>query len=116
MPFGSRRTEDDEPLFASVSYRNSRQRLSTRSIRRIVKVALRQCGLDSARLSAHSLRHTAVTLSLQGGASPQEAQAMARHSSIETTMIYAHNIDRIAHAPERRIAALLKGHGVGKAK
>jgi hypothetical protein len=32
---------------------------------------------------------------------------MARHANVNTTMIYAHNIDRIAKAPERKIAAML---------
>ena len=64
--------------------------------------------LDSSRLTAHSLRHTAVTLALMGGATIQEARLLARHSSINTTLIYAHNINRVAQAPERKIDALLK--------
>ena len=65
--------------------------------------------LVNGRLTAHSLRHTASTLSLQGGATIQEAQALGRHASIDTTMLYAHNIERIAQAPERKIAELLAG-------
>jgi len=95
------------PLFASLSDRNKDKGLTTRTLRRIVKENLRGIGLDSGRLTAHSLRHTAITLSLQAGATIQEAQALARHSNINTTMIYAHNIDRIAHAPERKIDTLL---------
>ena len=38
-----------------------------------VKNLLREIGLDSTRLNAHSLRHTAITLSLQGGTIIQEA-------------------------------------------
>lgn len=53
------------------------------------------------------MRHTAVTLALLGGATPQEAQAMARHSSITTTMIYAQNLDRISHATELKVEAAL---------
>jgi len=99
---------DSAPLFASCSDRNNGERLTTRSISRIVKEALKRVGLDSDRLTAHSLRHTAVTLSLLAGATIQEAQQLARHSSVNTTMIYAHNIDRIARAPERRIDELLE--------
>lgn len=68
-------------------------------------------GLVSGRLSPHSLRHTAVTLALQAGASLQETQAMARHQSITTTMIYAHTLHRLAQAPERKIYSLLAGTG-----
>jgi len=101
------KTETTDPLFASHSDRNADGRLTTRSISRIVKEALREAGLDSDRLTAHSLRHTAVTFSLLAGASIQEAQSMARHRNVNTTLIYAHNIDRIKKAPERKIDALL---------
>lgn len=104
------RTPESAPLFASESDRNSGGRLTTRSISRIAKNALIAAGYDSDRLTAHSMRHTAVTLSLLAGATVQEAQQLARHSSINTTMIYAHNIDRIAKAPERRIDTLLAGN------
>lgn len=102
--------KEEEPLFISHSNRNTGGRLTTRSISRIVKDNLRLAGIDSTRITAHSLRHTAVTLSLLGGASIQEAQSMARHKNINTTLIYAHNINRIQHAPERKIDSLLAGY------
>ncbi len=101
------KADPKSPLFISHSDRNNGGRLTTRSISRIVKEALREAGIDSDRLTAHSLRHTAVTLSLLGGATIQEAQSMARHKNINTTLIYAHNINRIKQAPERKIDALL---------
>lgn len=100
--------KDKDPLFSSLSDRNKDKRLTTRSISRIIKTQLKLIGLDSNRLTAHSLRHTAVTLSLLGGASIQEAQALARHANINTTLIYAHNIDRIGRAPERKVDLILK--------
>ena len=51
-------------------------------------------GYDSDRITAHSLRHTSVTLLLEAGATLQEAQHHARHADPATTGIYAHNIDR----------------------
>lgn len=98
---------DEAPLFASHSDRNDGQRMTTRSISRVVKESLRAIGLDSRRLSAHSLRHTAITFALQGGATVQEAQALARHRSISTTLIYSHNLDRVEHAAERKIDAVI---------
>jgi integrase/recombinase XerD len=97
----------ESPLFTSNSDRNTGGRLTTRSIRRIAKEALKLAGMDSDRITTHSLRHTAVTLSLLGGATIQEAQTMARHKNINTTLIYAHNINRIKQAPERKIDILL---------
>ena len=101
------KTQETAPLFASHSDRNNGERLTTRSISRIAKEALKAAGYNNSRLTAHSMRHTAVTLSLLGGATIQEAQALARHQNINTTLIYAHNISRIANAPERKVDALL---------
>jgi integrase/recombinase XerC/integrase/recombinase XerD len=100
--------EDSSPLFVSHSDRNRDERLTTRTLSRIAKATLRGIGLNSGRLTAHSLRHTAITLSLQAGATIQEAQALGRHANINTTLVYAHNINRIAHAPERKIEELLR--------
>lgn len=97
------RLSKEAPLFASVSDRNYGQPLTTRSISRIVKRAFRRVGLDSERLTAHSLRHTAITLAVLGGASLQQAQAMARHSDSKTTLVYYHNLDRVKAGAERYI-------------
>ncbi len=93
----------NDPMFSSHSNRNNGTALTTRSIRRIIKNILRSIDIDSDRLSAHSLRHTAVTLSIKGGATLQQAQAMARHSDPKTTMVYFHNLDRINSGAERFI-------------
>lgn len=82
-----------EPLFTSTSNHNVDGRMTTRSIRRIVKTAFVSAGYDSPRLTAHSTRHTAATLSLLNGASLQQTQELLRHRNIGTTEIYAHNID-----------------------
>lgn len=103
----ARKSLGDDPLFASLSTRNPGARLATRTIRGLVKHYLRKCNLESERLSAHSFRHTAITLALKAGASIQEAQALARHSQITTTMVYAQNLNRIGSAAERKIASLL---------
>lgn len=103
------RVATDAPLFAATGNRNRGGRMTTRSISRIAKRAMAEQGMDSPRLTAHSLRHTAVTLSLMGGATVQQAQAMARHASIETTMIYAHNLDRLEARAETAVDAVIDG-------
>lgn len=105
-----RSAKTGEPLFSSLSHRNGGKRLTTRTVRRVIKQRLRTIGIESDRLTAHSLRHTAITLSLKAGATIQEAQALARHTNINTTLIYAQNIDRIKQAPERKIDALISGN------
>jgi len=101
------KTADSDPLFISLSNNSRGNRITTRSISGIVKDRLIKAGYDSDRLTAHSLRHTAVTLSLLGGNSLQEVQQFARHSNISTTQIYAHNLDRLANQCENTIASAI---------
>lgn len=92
-----------DPLFAGTSNRAKDQRITEPSISRIIKTALRAAGYDSDRITAHSLRHTGITLLLQSGATLQEAQAFARHADPKTTEIYAHNLDRAKDKSEQAI-------------
>lgn len=101
--------DETAPLFAAVGNRNRGGRLTTHTISAIVKDALRAAGYNSPRLTAHSLRHTAVTLALLGGATLQEASAFARHSNIATTQIYAHNLDAAANPCAGNVAAAVFG-------
>lgn len=94
----------DEPLFASLSNNSAGQRLSTRSVSGMVKKAFQSAGFNSDKLTAHSTRHTAVTLALLGGQSLQDVQQFARHANITTTQIYAHNLDRAKNKCEATIA------------
>lgn len=87
-------TDETEPLFTSLSNNNRGKRLTTRSVSGIVKDRLKNAGYNSTRLTAHSLRHTAVTLSLLSGKDLSEVQQFARHANITTTMIYNHALDK----------------------
>lgn len=92
-----------DPLFTSTSNRAKGARLTVPSISRIVKNILVASGYDSSRITAHSLRHTSVTLALEAGLTLQQAQAHARHASPATTEIYAHNIDQEKEQPEMAV-------------
>ncbi len=94
-----------EPLFVKVDRRNRKGdlRLSTRHIRRRITYYLKKAGVKTPKTSAHSLRHSFVTLAIEGGASLLEAQAAARHRSIQTTMIYFHEHGRLSNPVEDRI-------------
>ena len=100
---------ENEPLFASVSRRNFGDRMTTRSISRICKGAMIQAGYVSKRWTAHSLRHSAVTLALMAGISIQEVSQFARHSNISVTMIYAHDVERLKSKCESTISNMLFG-------
>ena len=95
------------PMFVSYSRNSYGKRLTSRSISRIVKAALVSAGLDPPRLTAHSLRHTAVTLALQGGATLQEVQQFARHRMMETTLRYAHNLKQSNNPCSRLVMKLI---------
>lgn len=98
------RKKGQKALFTSLSNNNKGGRLTARSISGIVKQRLVSAGYDSERLTAHSLRHTAVTLSLIGGLPLDEVQQFARHHNIATTQIYAHNLERLKNRSEETIA------------
>lgn len=86
-------TSGSDPLFTSLSNNSKGKRMTTRSISGIAKAAMIEAGYNSDRLTAHSLRHSAITIALLNGATVQEAQQFARHRSINTTMIYSHNLE-----------------------
>ena len=93
-----------QPLFTSNANRNTGDRLTTRSIRRIVKTRFLDVGLSSDRITAHSLRHTAGTLNLLNGGSLEETRQLLDHSNINTTLIYSHALERANNNSETRIA------------
>ena len=105
----NRQTDDSQPLFASEANRNKGDRMTTRSISRIVKDNLISAGFNSDRLTAHSLRHTAATLNLLNGGTIEETQQLLRHTSINTTMIYSHHLDRMKNNSEDRVAKAIFG-------
>ena len=101
-----------DALFSSLSNNSRGQRLTPKSISTIAKNIFISAGYNSDRITAHSLRHTAVTLSLMGGLPIDEVQQFARHKNISTTQIYAHNLDRMNNRSENTIAnSVFRGKG-----
>lgn len=87
----------NEPLFTSTSNNSKGDRLTTRTISFIAKEGLKAVGLSERSFTAHSLRHTAIVSARRAGATPEQAQALGRHSSPVTTQIY----DEIFREEER---------------
>lgn len=100
----ARGAETSEPLFTGTSNNGRGQRLTTRTVSSIAKKALQAAGYDSERLTAHSLRHTAATMALRNGAELTQVQQLLRHSNINTTMIYVHELEREANNCEQLVA------------
>lgn len=98
-----------EPLFASIANRNEGGRMTTRSISRIAKENMIEADLNSDRLTAHSLRHTAATLNLLNGGTPEETMQLLRHANLNTTLIYSHALERANNRSEARITKAIFG-------
>lgn len=100
---------DDEPLFVSCSRRNKGARLTTQTISQVCKRSMVAAGYNSKRLTAHSLRHSSITIALLQGMSLDDVSAFARHSSIAVTMVYNHSVQRMKSRCESLIASAIFG-------
>ncbi|ASV73342.1 Tyrosine recombinase XerC [Thermogutta terrifontis] len=81
----SLRDQPDRPLFVN----RFGQRLTTRSVARMLEKYLRQTGLDR-RTTPHTLRHSFATHLLNAGADIRSVQELLGHKSLVTTQIYTH--------------------------
>lgn len=87
-----------EPLFVSESNNSKGERLSTRTISKIVKENLKSIGINERAFTAHSLRHTTAINILKAGGTLEMAQMTLRHSNPATTQIYTSTLNE-----ERRL-------------
>ncbi len=97
-----RKIKPSNYVFVSFSNNNKGGQLSRRGIREICDRYLIATNLKhnpGRTLSAHSLRHTAGTLSLRTGSSLRQVQDLLGHADPRTTSIYAHVGDRWEHNP-----------------
>lgn len=99
----------DAPLFACSSNNNKGGRLTTVSVSSIAKKAMVSAGFASERLTAHSLRHSAITNAILAGNSLQDTQSFARHANIATTMIYNHSVERMKNQCAESVASAIFG-------
>jgi site-specific recombinase XerD len=98
------------PLFIAVGNRAKNKRISRRGIRLIIDYYLTQSSLKYTPgrvISAHSLRHTAGTLSLHSGADLRQVQDLLGHADPRTTTVYAHVADRWENNPALKIGIKL---------
>ena len=101
-----RKINSNDYVFVSFSNNSKGKQLSRRGIRAIIDRYLEATELKHTpgrTLSAHSLRHTAGTLSMRAGADLRQVQDLLGHADPRTTSIYAHVGDRWEHNPGANI-------------
>ena len=75
-------------VFPSLGFRTMGHKMSGKGINDVIVRLGKAIGLN---ISAHFLRHTAITLALELGEPLQKVQSYARHASANTTIRYFHD-------------------------
>jgi integrase/recombinase XerD len=92
------------PLLATISGARMRPSQLWELVRRLAAAA----GIaEWDRLSAHSLRHTAITMALDAGVPLRDVQDYARHRDARTTRRYDHSRDSLDRSAAYAVAAYL---------
>jgi integrase/recombinase XerD len=90
-------------LFCSISNRSAGERLSLQALRALVKHYFSLAGVQGNK-STHSLRHTAISKAIAAGVPLHKvSKGLARHASMDTTLIYVHELDRLTDPAESYI-------------
>jgi site-specific recombinase XerD len=82
--------KDTDILFLS----NKRTKMDVATIRRFIKKAYIEAGIDNDLYSVHTLRHTCATLLFKSGTDIKVIQEILGHSTVEVTKIYTHLYDK----------------------
>lgn len=100
---------ENDPLFISHK-RRCDNRLVRQTIGRIVKQRLRRIGINSPKISAHSLRHTFGALMVEQGVDIETIKDMMGHSDTKTTRIYIEMAQQrrlLHHSPSKEVGNLI---------
>ena len=96
-------------LFVSTSNENYGERLSSQSMRKIVKNIFKKYGLNDSSFSLHSLRRTNAVISYESGSSIYDIQQVLRHHSINTTTRYLQQVNRDNNKTEFNVSNTIFG-------
>jgi site-specific recombinase XerD len=88
------KVQERDSLFVGTTHR-AKDRIARRNVQHMVKVRLKNLGIDHPHVSTHSLRHSSITHLINSGATLIAAQDFARHVNPATTQRYFHNLERL---------------------
>jgi integrase len=94
---------DDNSPFLFTSQKGGR--IDRTQFFRILKQCAERAGVP--QISPHTLKHTRVSLVLEGGATLAEAQRLAGHASLKSTLWYTHTTDAAAAKAGREAESAL---------
>lgn len=102
---------DDEPLFASHARNNVKwgNRYSAQSVGKMIKRRMIEVGIKNPKITPHSTRHFAATTAIKAGVDLREVSAMLRHTSVNVTMTYLHDLSVGTRRAEMAVADSLFG-------
>ncbi len=88
------KVQEKDSLFVGTTHR-AKDRIARRNVQHMVKVRLKNLGINHPHVSTHSLRHSSITHLINSGATLIAAQDFARHVNPATTQRYFHNLERL---------------------
>jgi integrase/recombinase XerD len=91
----NKRKDKNPYLFISHSMHTDIPYLSRTFFIGMIKRVLEECHLENTEITPHSLRHTAATFNLMRGGTLEATRQFMRHTSMSSTLIYAHHIDKM---------------------
>ncbi len=91
----AKRDDMHEALFVNLGQgKKEPERLTPRSVERIVKFYAIKAGISNKKVTPHVIRHSFATDLLQNGADIRSVQVMLGHANVATTQIYTHVTDK----------------------
>lgn len=104
---------DDMPIFISTSNNSSEDgRIPAKSLSRLIKGYLVKAGINSTRITAHSLRHTSAMLKLRSCNGDLKAtQEFLRHSSPTVTIRYLQELDAARDTSSTDVMSMIRNAG-----
>lgn len=97
------RKDNCEALIVSFQHR---ERINHTTIQLVIRNAARKAGLESKRVTPHTLRHSYATNFLKNNGNMRYLSAMMGHSSMDTTAMYAHVVDNDLEAQYRKFHSI----------